>query len=265
MSDFSNPQAYEIWMGRWSERLAPLFLEFVELNESGRYLDVGSGTGVFARCILEEIDNSEVLGLEPSASYVEFARRKISDPRVRFQVGDAQEIPFEENVFDASLALLVLQEIPDAKKAVSEMLRVTRSGGCIAACQWDFVSGMPSISCFWETVSEILPKEQASKEAKERVPAGYSNVDALAELWANLGLTNIKTAELEIKMEFASFEDYWKPFLGGATPTSSYATTLTDGQQVALASRLRSRILENGPDRCFSIPATALAVRGYVP
>jgi hypothetical protein len=87
----------------------------------------------------------------------------------------------------------------------------------------------------------------------------------LAELWADLGLKNIKTAELEIKMEFASFDDYWKPFLGGATPTSSYATTLTDDQQVALASRLRSRILENGPDRCFSIPATALAVRGYVP
>lgn len=124
---------------------------------------------------------------------------------------------------------------------------------------------MPSSSYFWETVSQILPKEQASKEAKERVPAGYSNVDTMAELWANLGLTNVKTAELEIKMEFASFEDYWKPFLGGATPTSSYATTLTDDQQVALASRLRSRILENGPDRCFSIPATALAVRGYVP
>jgi SAM-dependent methyltransferase len=265
MSDFSNPRAYETWMGRWSERLAPLFLEFAELKEPGRYLDVGSGTGVFARYILEEIDDSEVLGLEPSSSYVEFARRKISDPRVSFQVGDAQEIPFEDDAFDASLALLVLQEIPDAKKAVSEMRRVTRSGGCIAACQWDFVSGMPSLSYFWETVSEILPKEQAIQDARERVPAGYSNVDALAGLWANSNLINVKTAELEIQMEFVSFEDYWGPFLGGATPTSSYAATLTDDQQAALANRLRSRILENGPDRSFSIPATALAVRGYVP
>lgn len=265
MSDFSNPQAYETWMGRWSERLAPLFLAFAGLDKPGRYLDVGSGTGVFARCILVEIDGSEVLGVEPSASYVEFARRTVSNPRASFQVGDAQAMALESDEFDASLALLVLQEIPDARKAVSEMRRVTRSGGCVAASQWDFISGMPTLSYFWETVGEILPKEQALEEAKKRVPTGYSDTDPLARLWTSLGLIDVETAELEIRMEFVSFEDYWKPFLGGATPTSSYAATLSVDLREALASRLRSRILGNGPDRPFSMPARALAVRGQVP
>ena len=265
MSDFSNPQAYETWMGRWSERLAPLFLAFAGLDKPGRYLDVGSGTGVFARCILVEIDGSEVLGVEPSASYVEFARRTVSSPRASFQVGDAQAMALESDEFDASLALLVLQEIPDARKAVSEMRRVTRSGGCVAASQWDFISGMPALSYFWETVGEVLPKEQARDEAKKRVPTGYSDTDPLARLWTSLGLIDVETAELEIRMEFASFEDYWKPFLGGATPTSSYAATLSDDLREALVRRLRRRILGNGPDRPFSMPARALAVRGQVP
>lgn len=264
MSDFSNPQAYETWMGRWSKRLAPLFLEFADMNEPGRYLDVGSGTGMLSRCILEEIDGSEVLGLEPSASYVAFARHKVPDPRAIFKVGDAQTIPFEDDYFDGSLALLVLQEFPDARKAVGEMHRVTRSGGCTTACQWDFVSGMPSLSYFWEAVSEILPKEQAQKEAKKRVPTGYSDAHALADLWTDLGHMNVETAQLEIRMEFVSFEDYWKPFLGGATPTSSYAMTLSDNLREDLANRLRTSILGNGPDRPFSIPARALAVRGLV-
>ena len=44
MVAFANPQAYELWMGRWSERLAPAFVDFADLAPGGRYLDVGAGT-----------------------------------------------------------------------------------------------------------------------------------------------------------------------------------------------------------------------------
>jgi len=120
MTDFSNPEAYERWMGRWSARLAPLFVRFAGLEPPGRYLDVGAGTGVLARAIADEFGDAEVVGIEPAASYVDHARARLRDPRFRFELGDAQAIPFDNDSFDAALALLLLQEMPDAPMAVGE-------------------------------------------------------------------------------------------------------------------------------------------------
>ncbi len=66
-------------------------------------------------------------------------------------------------------------------------------------------------------------------------------------------------------MDFASFDDYWTPFLGGATPTSSYAATLSDELRQTLIARLRQKVLGDGPDRPLTLPARAWVVRGIVP
>ncbi len=265
MATFSNPEAYERWMGRWSARLAPLFVRFAGLGSRGRYLDVGAGTGVLACAIAGELDGAEVVGIEPAASYVDYARARLRDPRLRFEAGDAQAIPFNDDSFDAALALLLLQEVPDAPMAVAEMRRVTRTGGCLAASQWDFRVGMPMLSLFWEAVQEVLPGERTRREAARRVRPGYSDEGALAQLWKHAGLAEVEAVGLEIAMDFASFDDYWTPFLGGATPTSSYAATLSDDIRRRLAARLREKVLGDGPDRPFSLSARAWAVRGIVP
>ncbi len=106
MTEFSNPQAYERWMGRWSARLAPLVVRFAGLGSPGRYLDVGAGPGVLARAIADECGDAEVVGIEPVASYVDHARARLRDPGFRFELGDAQAIPFNDDSFDAALALL---------------------------------------------------------------------------------------------------------------------------------------------------------------
>jgi SAM-dependent methyltransferase len=265
MPAYSNPQAYERWMVRWSVRLAPLFVRFAGLESPGRYLDVGAGTGVLARAIADEFGDAEVVGIEPVASYVDHARARLRDPRFRFELGDAQAIPFNNDSFDAALALLILQEVPDAPMAVGEMRRVTRSGGCLAASQWDFRRGMPMLSLFWEAVQEVIPGERTRREAARRVSPDYSDEGALARLWEMAGLARVETAGLEIAMDFASFDDYWSPFLGGATLTSSYAATLPDDVRQRLAARLREKVLGDGPDRPFSLSARAWAVRGIVP
>ena len=167
----SNPQAYERWMGRWSTCLAPLFVRFAGLESPGRYLDVGAGTGVLARAIADEFGDAEVVGIEPAASYVDHARARLRDPRFRFELGDAQAIPFDNDSFDAALALLLLQEVPDAPMAVAEMRRVTRSGGCLATSQWDFRRGMPMLSLFWEAVQEVIPGERTRREAARHCQA----------------------------------------------------------------------------------------------
>jgi ubiquinone/menaquinone biosynthesis C-methylase UbiE len=264
MVAFANPEAYELWMGRWSERLAPSFVDFAGLEPGGRCLDVGAGTGVLGRAVVERFGDAEVVGIEPADSFVAYARDKHPSPRLRFLVGDAQAIALADGSFDGALALLILQELPDAPLAVGEIGRVTRRGGTVAACQWDFRDGFPFLSHFWAAAQEVLPEKITRKEAASRTQQGYSDADALAHLWTEAGLAQVETAGLEIQMDFASFDDYWTPFLSGVTPTSSYAPSLPEETRQALQARLRRRLLGDGPDRPFSLPARAWAVRGKV-
>ena len=265
MPAFSKPEAYGRWMGRWSERLAPDFVRFAGLTEGRRVLDVGARTGVLGSAIGHLFAQVEVVGVEPSEEYVAFARALHKDKRLSFHVGDAQALAFPNDSFDASLALLILQEVPDAEKAAREMRRVTRPGGLVAACQRDFRDGMPMLALFWESVREAHPDPQVRQETIKRTPIGYSDSESLKRLWSKADLRYVETLELEISMSFASFDDYWRPFLSGATRTSSYAMTLPDPVREKIAQVLRKRLIGTGPDRPFDLPARAWAVRGIVP
>ena len=265
MVEFSNPERYELWMGRWSARLAPTFVRFAGLPKGGRFLDVGSGTGALAAALLEGVEDSTIIGIEPSEPYVAYSRRRMRDDRLRFEQGDALAMPFEDDSFDGALALLILQELPDAPKAVQEMRRVTRSGGCVAASQWNFDDGMPMLALFWDAVIEVVATDAAREAATDCMVVDYPDEDALRRLWQAAGLVEVETERHEVDMTFASFEDYWTPFLSNVTPTSSYTGKLEVDQVGEIKSRLRKKVIGDASDRSFSLQAHAWAVRGKVP
>jgi SAM-dependent methyltransferase len=261
---FSNPAAYEQWMGRWSRRLAPSFVKFASLPESARVLDVGSGTGALSEALLEMVAGSTVVGIEPSEDYVTYSRNQYTDDRLEFYAGDALQIPFEDDSFDATLSLLILQELPDAALALKEMQRVTRPGGWIAASQWDFANGMPMLSLFWDTVLEVVESMDAEREAADCLVVDYPNATALQGLWRDSGLIEIEIERQSIEMRFSSFEDYWTPFLSNVTPTSSYVGKLRSSQASEIECRLRSKTVLGKGDPSFCLTAHAWAVRGRV-
>jgi ubiquinone/menaquinone biosynthesis C-methylase UbiE len=265
MGNFANPAAYELWMGRWSRRLAPMFVTFAGLAREARLLDVGSGAGALSVTLLEGVPGATVIGIEPSEAYVSYARETISDERLRFEVGDAQDIPFDDDSFDAALSLLILQELSDAPQALAEMRRVTRPGGPVAASQWDFAKGMPMLALFWDTVQEVVASEAARRAAADCMDVDYPDETALRSLWRNAGLVEVEAERHGIEMAFASFEDYWTPFLSNVTPTSSYIGELEAGQAAEIESRLREKLIGEAPDRSFNLRAHAWAVRGKVP
>ena len=265
MAEFSNPAAYEQWMGRWSRRLAPSFVSFADLPDGARLLDVGSGTGALAEALLEGVANSTVVGIEPAETYVSYGREQKVDDRLHFQVGDALDIPFEDDGFDATLSLLILQEISDGSLALREMHRVTRPGGLVVASQWDFADGMPMLALFWSTVLEVVTSEDARRAAADCMVVDYPDAVALRSLWKEAGLIEVEIERQAVDMTFSCFEDYWTPFLSDVTPTSSYLGNLGADQVADIESRLHSKVRRDAADQSFCLMAHAWAIRGKVP
>ena len=259
---YSDPEGYERFMGRWSTRLAPLLLKFAGIEDGDRILDVGCGTGVLTRAALAAGHSVRATGIDPVESFILFARRT-SDPRAEFQMGSVESLPFPDGTFDATLGLLVLQEFDDPDQSIEEMARVTRPFGKVAACKWDFRDGMPMMTIFWQLAGELAPDEVARYEARVR-PLRNADLTDLAQRWAAAGLSNVKAKSLEFTMQFRSFEEFWSPFMAGATPLSAFAADLNRASQGQLERLYRKRLQDVQPDGSFQLAARALAVCGVV-
>ena len=158
---FSESDGYERFMGRWSRRLAPLFVTFAGVTEGDRVLDVGSGTGALSAAAAA-IDSVQVTGVERSAAYVRYAREHVSG---RFEVGDALALPFPADAFNRTLSMLVLNFVADPAAALHQMVRVTRPGGVVAAAVWDYGDGMQMLRTFWDRPSHWIPMPRRATNA----------------------------------------------------------------------------------------------------
>ena len=156
---------YEQLMGRWSRKLAPLFIDFAGVADGERILDVGCGTGSLTFALARAADLGEIAAIDYSPVFVEEAIQRNTDPRIKIRQADACDLPFEDGAFDRSLALLVLHFVPEAGKAVAEMRRVVRQGGVVAAAVWDHLGGMPGMRMMVDTVAVL---SEAGRELRSR-------------------------------------------------------------------------------------------------
>jgi SAM-dependent methyltransferase len=246
---FSESDGYERFMGRWSRRLAPLFVTFAGVTEGDRVLDVGSGTGALSAAAAA-VDSVQVTGIEPSAAFVAYAREHVDG---RFEVGDALALPFSDRAFDRTLSMLVLNFVPDPAAALQQMMRVTRRGGVVAAAVWDYGDGMQMLRTFWNAAVALDP--DAAPRDERRMP--LCTRGSLAQLWRTHGLHEVDEQPLTIDMAFTSFDDYWQPFLWGQGPAGLYTSSLTEPARNALESKLRA-------DVNLTMRARAWAVRGVI-
>jgi SAM-dependent methyltransferase len=251
---FSEGDGYEQFMGRWSRRLAPLFVEFAQVNRSDAVLDVGSGTGALSLAAAA-VTSAPVMGIERSDAFVRHARQHAGSDLVRFEVGDATALPFGDNAFDRTLSMLVLNFVPDPGIALDQMIRVTRPGGVVAAAVWDYGDGMEMLRMFWDEAVALKPEAEPRDE--RHMP--LCGRGALADLWRDHGLHSVDEQTLTIEMTFTSFDDFWQPFLLGQGPAGAYAASLSESDRRALQSRLDRRSATGLPSH-----ARAWAVRGVV-
>jgi SAM-dependent methyltransferase len=251
-------EAYEPYVGRWSRLVAREFIDWLGLPSGDHWLDVGCGTRALTQTIAARSKPASVTGLDPSDRFIAYARRQTHDRRVRFQTGDAQALPFPDMMFDAVVAGLVLNFIPNPARAVAEMKRVLRAGGTGAVYVWDHAGEMQLTRYFWSAAVALDPEAQALDEAR-RFP--LCDRGRLLTLFKDCGFDRTECRVLDVPTVFKDFEDYWSPFLGGQGPAPTYCSTLPDDRQAMLRERLRAALpIER--DGSIHLIARAFAVRG---
>ncbi|MEN8234638.1 MAG: methyltransferase domain-containing protein [Actinomycetota bacterium] len=259
MDTWDASDGYDDYMGRWSEPIAREFLDWLDIAPGSRWVDIGCGTGALAAAIAAAVAPTRLAGVDPSAGFIEAARRRLTgDPDLR--VGDAQALPFDSSSFDATVSGLALNFVPDPEVALSEMRRVTRNDGTVAAYVWDYADGMQMIRAFWDAAVALNPSTAHLDEAT-RFP--LCRPGPLFDLFESSGLRDVDVTALEIPTVFRGFDEYWRPMLGDQGPAPSYVGSLDEHERQRLESRLR-RDLPESADGTIGLTARAWAVRGLV-
>ena len=127
-------------------------------------------------------------------------------------VASAEALPFADDTFDVSLSQLVVNFMSDALAGVHEMMRVTRPGGLVASCVWDYAGEMTLLRAFWDAAHEVDPERAAT--ADEGVVMRWCGEGELGELWRAAGLRDVRSGTLTVSAAYAGFEDLGPPPTG---------------------------------------------------
>ena len=232
--------------------LAPRLADFAAIAAGQRVLDVGCGPGALTAELVKRVGPDAVSAVDPSEPFVAAARQR--HPGVVVQRAAAEQLPFDDDAFDAALAQLVVHFMADPVAGLREMARVTRRRGVVAACVWDHAGGKGPLGVFWQAARELDETvEDESQLAGAR--AGH-----LAELFREAGLHDVEDDVLSVDVEHPSFDEWWEPFTLGVGPAGAHVAGLDATKQTQLRERCRELL----PEAPFVVTARAWAARGLV-
>ena len=252
MSFTVGADAYDRFMGRYSRQLAPSLADLAGVVSGQRVLDVGCGPGALTGELVRRLGSEAVSAVDPSEPFVAAVQERY--PEVDVRRAYAEELPYDDEIFDAALAQLVVHFMTDPVAGLGEMRRVTRAGGAVAACVWDYAGGQGPHSPFWEAARRLDP-DASGESGLAGARAGH-----LAELMEAAGLREVQQTTVSAAVEHLTFEDWWEPFTLGVGPAGSYAASLDPDRLAQVEGHART-LLAPAP---FTLEAVAWAACGMV-
>jgi trans-aconitate methyltransferase len=256
---WGGSDAYEQYMGRWSRKIAPLFVDWLAAPQGKTWIDIGCGTGQLSRQIAYKCNPSHHIGIDTADGFLTQAKKHV--PSAEFRVSDAQNVDLPDGSADYAVSGLVLNFIPDKAKALSEMARIVRPEGTVALYVWDYAGQMQIMRYFFDTARVIDPKSSAYDDG---INAPICRPKALSDAFVAAGLFDVETIAIDIPAAFVDFQDYWTPFLGGTGSAPKYCMSLDEDSRSKIRDAVRAK-LPTGPSGEILLALRAWAVKGTVP
>src|SRR5262245_16640269 len=183
----------------WAERM----VDATGIGAGARVLDVCCGTGAVTRLAAERAGESgSVTGLDRNEAMLTVARRV--QPDIEFRQGNAMELPFPDDAFDAVTCQAALMFVPDPERAIREMARVVTPKGTVGLQVWDRRSEQPAYGPLIEVVERHAGPEAVSLVNAYFVLGDRPRLEAIVR---SAGLEVAETLTESRSMPFANVEE----------------------------------------------------------
>lgn len=181
-------------------------IRLLKKNNPKSILDLATGTGDFA-IAARKLKPTRIVGADISSGMVEIGKKKVKkknlDHLITLEIGDSEDLRFEDNEFDALTVGFGVRNYGNLKQGLSEMLRVVKPGGNLAILEFSKPTKFPVKQAFTFYFKYIMPtlgnwmaKDQAAytylPESVQAFPSGQEFVDILNEV----GYKNVKVYPL---------------------------------------------------------------------
>lgn len=254
---FNDGDVYQRTMGVWSQLVGEQFLDWLALSSGLRWIDIGCGNGAFTELLIQRCAPAETYGVDPSEAQLAFARGRATARGANFLQGNALELPFPNDRFDAAVMALVIFFLPDPAKGVAEMARVVRPGGTVATYVWDMLGGgFP-----WEPIHAVMREMGITPLLPPTVNA--SRLDVLRDLWTSAGMEAVEVRPITVQRTFTSFDAFWNTTTQAASLQPTLATLSSEATE-RLKAQVQQR-LSTSSERHVAYSASANAITGRVP
>jgi ubiquinone/menaquinone biosynthesis C-methylase UbiE len=253
---FADSDSYERFMGQWSRAAGPRFLDWISAPPGLNWLDVGCGTGILTKLILEHCAPAAVFGIDPQRAQIEHAKRQSFAQRATLRVAQAEALPFSDAAFDVVASALALNFVADASRALAEMQRVSRRNATVAAFVWDFEAER----------SPSWPLRVTMRKTGVGVPkipgTGASSLSALTTLFEQAGFEEISTTTINVKLGYAHFDAFWIAQTPSYSPTTRVIEAMSAPEREELMARVRAALPTRQDGRIeYAVVANAVKAR----
>ncbi len=259
---FTNSIAenYEKYMG-------PIFFEpyakdIADRLSSGKInslLEVECGTAQVTRLLRERFHDSKIVATDLNPGMLELAKKIVStEDKIEWRVANAEELPFDDKVFDAVICQFGLMFVPDKQKAVNEAYRVLKQGGRFIFNTWDSIEK----NHIYEIANDVLISYFKDNPPDFfNVPFSMHNTDEMKSLLKSAGFGNISVEHVHFESYATSAKDMAKAFTEG---TPAYLAICERNEKLLpeIQKSISIEIEKEFGTSSFTIPLYAFVAEG---
>jgi ubiquinone/menaquinone biosynthesis C-methylase UbiE len=221
-------------------------------------LELACGTGRVTRHLVKLIaDKGRLVAADLNPGMIEIARSKIESNKVQWSTADAQELPFDDNIFDCMVCQFGVMFFPDKEKSFREACRVMKSGGKYIFNTWETVEKNPRIAVIWKVINEVFGKESADFFMKG--PHSFHDKNKIEQLLTDAGFKSIRIETVAKTPVYNQPDDLIKGFADGS-PLNNFLKEKDKGVQEDFRRRLREALQEQDRTLGNAVPSVALVV-----
>ena len=258
MSDKPNmlaiPKPWDLVAGGYAETTMQMLAQYAEeaisiakLQAGEKVLDVACGPGTVSLMVAGRVD--AVHAIDFSASMLSVLDQKIGETgveNIRTHHGDGQNLPYENDMFDAAFSMFGLMFFPDRGKGFSEICRTLKSGGRISVSSWAPVDQSPAMQAMFGALKVINPNMPEPETAVESL----ENPEQFEKELCAAGFRDVSVQRITKCFPIESVQGFWADMVKGSVPITMMKSAMDEGEWLereVLALDYLKELLPNTP------------------